>query len=89
MPPPVIRAHAVPDRTKVPSPWQAPAGTPREPAIVTERFTGIHIGSVEVEILPSPNPVTPPVAVATARASTVAVTRLARGLTSSIGLRQS
>jgi len=53
-----------------------------------DRFTGIHIGSVAVEILPPSEPTRPAVA-APARPRAGGLTRLARGLTSSIGLRQS
>jgi hypothetical protein len=59
---------------------------PRARATPIEPFKGIHIGSVEVQILPpppAPAPATRPAAPPAAR------TRLARGLTSSIGLRQS
>jgi hypothetical protein len=73
-------------------PRQVPASAPHEAAAVTERFTGVHIGSVEVEILPVPDSMKPPVAMAPAPpapASATAVLPLARGFTSWIGLRQS
>lgn len=73
----------------VPTLRAALAFTSHDPARATERFTGIHIGTVEVEILPSPDPVKPPVASTPAPPSVGASTQLARGLTSSIGLRQS
>jgi hypothetical protein len=61
-------------------------GTQRDAA--PDRFTGIHIGSVAVEILPPPEPAKPAVA-PPARPRAGGLTGLARGLTSSIGLRQS
>jgi hypothetical protein len=54
-----------------------------------EHFTGVHIGSVEIEILPPPDAAKPPVALPAAAPAARAVTPLARGFTSSIGLRQS
>ncbi|MBK8211890.1 MAG: hypothetical protein IPK78_20045 [Rhodospirillales bacterium] len=58
------------------------------PAPAAERFAGVHIGSVEVQIL-SPTPVQPPVARPPAVPSAAPAPPLARGLTSAIGLLQS
>jgi hypothetical protein len=86
---PVALTPARPARAMAsPSP-NALAVTPRTAATTTERFTGVHIGSVEVEILPPPDPVQPPVASPPAPPSVGTPTQLSRGLTSSIGLRQS
>lgn len=76
---PVPRAEAV---AAIPGDRSTPAST-------AERFTGIHIGSVEVHILPPPEPVAPPVPRPRAVSTVRPVTPLARGLSSSIGLRQS
>jgi hypothetical protein len=65
----------------------APDG--RRSAAAPERFAGIHIGSVEVQILSPPPPSPPPVARTPAASSAGPVKPLARGLTSAIGLRQS
>jgi hypothetical protein len=80
-PPPVRRASrsevvaATPDHRSAPAP-------------AAERFAGVHIGSVEVQIL-APPPVPLPVARRPAVSSGVPATPLTRGLTSAIGLRQS
>jgi hypothetical protein len=55
---------------------------PREP----ERFTAIHIGNIDVEILAAPEPARPATTIAE---PAVAPSPLARGFTLPIGLRQS
>lgn len=93
--PPSLAAIAKPSRAIGPSPITgdahvADARTERTPRDTSpERLAGVHIGSVAIEILPPPEPMKPPVVAAPARATAGAVTRLARGLTSPIGLRQS
>jgi hypothetical protein len=70
----------------LPSPGSAPHATPSPAA---DRFTGIHIGSLEVQILPPPALVTPPVQRRSLPLSVAPPAPLARGFTSAIGLRQS
>lgn len=69
-----------------PSPRTAPVNASRETTA-----PHIHIGSIEVEILPLPASETPIVAAQPAPppSAPASVTRLTRGLTSAIGLRQS
>jgi hypothetical protein len=87
---PTMPTPAMPTRAIVPAPRQTPAGAPRATPPSTERFTGIHIGAVDVQILPPPDPVKPPAAApAASRPKPATASQLARGLTSSIGLRQS
>lgn len=73
----------------LPSSAASPGAASRAtPAPAAERFTGIHIGSLEVQILTPPEMPTPPAARPPA-ASNAVLTPLARGFTSSIGMRQS
>jgi hypothetical protein len=58
-----------------------------EPA--DQRFTGIHIGSLEVQILPPPEAVIQPVHGRSVASNAAPAAPLARGFTSAIGLRQS
>jgi hypothetical protein len=66
----------------------AVARTTEHAAPTTGRFNEIHIGSVEVEIVPAPEPVKPSIAPPPPARTSPSVS-LARGLTSPIGLRQS
>jgi hypothetical protein len=87
------RAEAVAATARGPLSLPSPAASPGPasrptPPPAAERFTGVHIGSLEVQILSPPELVTPPIARPPA-ASKAVLTPLARGFTSSIGLRQS
>jgi len=89
-PTPAPRAEASPKRVIEPSqvavPVSARPSAIREPA-TAERFSRVHIGSVEVQILPPPEQASMPPAVV--RGPEVPAARLTRELTSPIGLRQS
>jgi hypothetical protein len=65
---------------------------PRErsaPAPAAEPATRVHIGSIEVHMLPAPEAVAQKISRPQAVSSAAPAAPLARGLTSSIGLRQS
>lgn len=88
------RVAAIPQPSILPRAMVSPsqpvaAVTTHASAAAVERFTGIHIGSVQVEILPPPVPLTSPPAAPPAVPRATPASQLARGLTSSIGLRQS
>jgi hypothetical protein len=72
-----------------PSPRMVPANPRRETAA---SGTGVHIGSIEVEIVPvaeAPAPSAAPQRVEPAPSAPASAAPLTRGLTSPIGLRQS
>jgi hypothetical protein len=88
-------ADAVAAMPRGPLSLPSPAASPRPAAVhetrspAAERFTGIHIGSLEVQILPPPAPVTSPVQRRSVTLGVAPAASLARGFTSAIGLRQS
>jgi hypothetical protein len=80
--------------TAQPSPYHAlttarPPAAERQAPSAPRRFGGVHIGSIEVRVQPPSAPAPPPVPPPHAPSSTAPAIPLARGLTSSLGLRQS
>ena len=89
VPRPPSRAELSP--TQVVAREAAPAARPStsRQSTTTERSSGVHIGSVEVHILPPPEAKPAPPTTPHGTEAVPKVSRLARDLTSAIGLRQS
>ncbi len=90
---PSVQPPAEPRARRPGSPVTAAAPPAARPRAATDPdaapFTGIHIGSVEVQILPPAEPMAPPAVTRPTAVSPAPSGPLARGLTSTIGLRQS